>query len=134
MTCYCQLCGAVIIGREALATLAIQRTQNGRQATPAELEEFQRQTEAARDVQNFDLLAASLGQHIMEAHRNEALNMTACANLASKVYAMTQAESTDQKFAELRAAWRKGIMQAMFPLAYEADAAGAAPSGAAAES
>jgi hypothetical protein len=83
---------------------------------------------AAAEVIDFDLLAAAVVEHLLQHHQNQAFELTQCANLAAKVYAMTHARSGNENFDELRKAWRVGIMQMLFPSAYTAGAAADAAS------
>jgi len=125
MTAVCQLCSEIVIGLEASGPVLIEAPEEAL---------------ALRDIQNFDLLAAAMMQHIMQRHGqpsritpedakvSPAWELMAVSTLAAKVYAMTHAESAIANFAELRKSWRAAIMRQLFPAAYEAAANGSADS------
>ena len=95
MTSTCQLCGLVITGREVAYLHTVVP-----QPTPEE-----------QELQNFDLLAAAMLNHLGTSHQREAgAGIMAVAHLASKVYAMTLADSTMPRFRLLVKAWRTAIV------------------------
>ncbi len=79
MTAACQMCGLLITAKASARPI-------GRDADEA-------------DLQDFDLLAGAVLFHIGQYHMKEAgAGLMAIANLASKVYAMTLAESSAPNF------------------------------------
>jgi hypothetical protein len=112
MIAACQICGQLLAGKSIVTELPVSE-----------------KARAALDLQQFDLLAAEVAKHLMIHHRDQAYELTAFTNLAGKVYAMTQVESSEENFDLMRASWRAGIMRALFPQMYEEDAAVPAESG-----
>ncbi len=91
MTAACQLCGLLIAGRVSPRPIG--------------------RDETAADLQDFDLLAGAMLVHIGQYHMKEAgSELMAVANLASKVYVMTLAESSAPNFHVLGKAWRTAIV------------------------
>lgn len=128
MTAYCQHCGALIIGREVAGLFLMRQAPGTPEPTAEQIEDFQRQAEAARHVQNFDLLAGQMAAHLAEAHHAIAQEMAAAASLAGKVFAMTHAKSSDQNFDRLRGSWRGGVLHGVFGIQPETAAAAMSPS------
>lgn len=62
------------------------------------------------DVAEFDLLAGDMAVHLGSKHPDHTAEMAAIGFLASKVYAMTWAESTTGNFRALRKAWRTAVL------------------------
>jgi len=99
----CALCGQLIAGRPTEL-----RILNGPLGTdPAE--------EARQiELQEFDALAAETLKHIAARHPAESQELTAVANLSSKVYAMRNCSSSDENFFLLRSIWADTICRAVF--------------------
>jgi hypothetical protein len=105
MIAACEICGELLTGRPTGPAL-VPTTDEQR---------------AAVDLQEFDLLASAVANHMSLRHEPHGMNMMACANLAAKVYAMTQARSSDERFETLRDSWKAGILKALFETTYAAD-------------
>lgn len=104
----CRICGQLITGKKTADAMII--------AVSVE-------QKAAAEIMDFDLLAAAVANHLAQAHAEQGMEMLQYQNLTAKVYAMTHAAGSDEKFDQLRAAWRQGIMRMLFPEAYaEAEA------------
>jgi len=108
MIAACCICGELLTGKTTAEEVIIAVTV---------------EQKAAAEIMDFDKLAATVVNHLTQRHRREGLELAQCANLAAKVYAMTHVQSSEEKFAQLRAAWREGIMQMLFPAAYADGAA-----------
>lgn len=116
MTCVCVLCGQLI---HEGSTFHLSRGIGS-------LEE-----KAEQDARKFDLLAATLTAHMQKFHSEQSQQITAASWLASKVYAMRFASSSDEKFDTLKAAWQHAILAVLAPETIRAaaqDAAGKASS------
>lgn len=123
MIAICKLCKEIVVGREVVGPVAMD--ENGR---------------VVRQVQEFDLLAASMVNHILSAHQQmngtpaapPAMELSAVANLAGKVYAMNHAVSSGSaNFEALRESWKTTIRNFLFPQAEAAAAPGASSDSAA---
>jgi hypothetical protein len=116
----CTLCGTIVRGKEVAGVqVAVQSSAaNGTQPLSDEQrEQIYKQALAARDVQNFDLLAAAMVDHIMQEHGRQqpAFEMMSAGNLAAKVYIMRSMVSTEAKYVQLRDAWSLSIRNMLFP-------------------
>jgi hypothetical protein len=117
----CTLCGTIVQGKEVAGVqVAVERSaRNGthQMISDEQREEIYKQALAARDVQNFDLLAAAMVNHIMTEHGRQqpAFEMMSAGNLAAKVYIMRSMISTDAKYVQLRDAWSLSIRNMLFP-------------------
>jgi hypothetical protein len=120
MGCRCELCGALIYSGHVSSLTGVDpmMTASGVVVTAEEIE-------AAKDLAEFDLLSARVAGHISQSHPKQAHQMAAFGFLASKVYAMTHAQTSYEadKFRAIRAAWKDGIVKAM----KDQPAAGEAP-------
>ena len=95
MSAACELCGELVFSGKKFATVL----------------DFE--TQAKYDLQEFDLLAASMSQHLFK-HPQEHREMMAVMALAGKVYAMKWGASTiTPNFERLRESWRAGIFDAL---------------------
>lgn len=113
MIATCEICGQIIRGREVPLMII-----------GSDVEEH-RAMKAGSELQDFDLLAAAVANHLMNFHPQHAAEMAAIQFLAAKVYAMTWAHDhtiNENTFNKLRDSWKTGIMHGLFPQAY-ADAA-----------
>jgi hypothetical protein len=110
MGCRCELCG-VLLYSGRIGSMGGSDVVLRSDVVKATAEEW----EAAADLAEFDLLAARVSAHIAHSHPKQAQQMAAFGFLASKVYAMTHAETSYdvEKFKAIRAAWKDGIVQAM---------------------
>ena len=70
---------------------------------------------AQRELQDFDLLAGAMAEHLNQRHQQHAMEMTAMMFLAGKAYAMRWAESTEPRMALMRDAWRAGVVDFLIP-------------------
>lgn len=86
----CQICGAKI---------SVENIAMGTNEASREIE----------DISEFDLLAHRMVTHLSGQHRKQASEQIIVGMLASKIYAMTWAESQDENFDTLRNSWRKAI-------------------------
>jgi hypothetical protein len=103
MIASCRLCGQLVTGRN-ITSLKFAG------ARPAPEDE---RTEG--ELQEFDFLGMAFTQHIVLHHKKEATELAAVANLTSKVYAMRQAQYSDEaKFETLRVVWAETIRLAIF--------------------
>jgi len=103
MIASCRLCGQLVTGRN-ITTLKF---------AGARLAPEDERTE--HELQEFDALGMAFTQHIVLHHKKEATELAAVANLTSKVYAMRQAQYSDEaKFETLRVVWAETIRLAIF--------------------
>jgi len=95
MSAACELCGELVFSGKKFATVL----------------DFEMQ--AKYDLQEYDLLAASMSQHLFK-HPREHREMMAVMALAGKLYAMKWGASTiTPNFERLRESWRAGIFDAL---------------------
>lgn len=113
MIATCQLCRAIIEAHRG--PMILEPGQD-----PAAIE-------AVTAISEFDLLAGRMANHISERHRNHAMELSAVGFLACKMYAMVHANSTEEEFGSLRAAWRAGILDMMHKIGTAQDEATALP-------
>lgn len=101
MIAACKLCGQLVTGRAFGPSVKFSLTSED--------------AETQRELQEFDLLGHAFTQHILMHHKVQAQELTAVSNLSMKVYAMRQAQRSDEPhFEALRGAWSETIRLAVF--------------------
>lgn len=100
MIAACRMCGQLVTGYTVDARVKSRITGEDAQVQ--------------LDLQEFDALGTAFNHHIVMHHPQEATELAAVCNLTSKVYAMRQAQSSDEKFDALRGAWSETIKLAVF--------------------
>jgi hypothetical protein len=119
MTCSCVLCGQILQGPAVILT------------TPAFHGEEPETLKAALDLQEFDLLANVVSEHIGTHHAVEAEKMVSAAHLAGKMFAMQYGHSTqDPSFEPSRLVWCDLISETLNSFAWPYAAAEASATGA----
>ena len=101
MMAACKLCGQLVTGR------ALQRTYVRFNMTDED-------AKTGEQLQEFDAMGSAFVQHIGMRHPEQAQELAAVSNLSMKVYAMRQAQSSEQDFEPLRGAWETTIRLAIF--------------------
>ena len=98
MIAVCKICGELVTGLR-MPVLSVQ---------------FSVDIPTQQALQEFDTLGQAFVQHIGLRHPKHAQELVAVSNLSMKVFAMRQAQSSEEIFDGLRQAWRDTIRQAVF--------------------